>query len=241
MIQIKWTWALIPLFVAVIAVQTCALVQRAGRAERAEQAAEAAGMRTEGLIAEQRVTERQLRDALDDADALREQLARAPKGSEVREVTRWKTKSVEIAVPSPPCDGSSSPPQHEPGSVISPPSPAPFSVRLEGSEARLETRGGTLFAIGSVDIWRTSPPPEERLARLPWEAEATSYLTPPAPTRQRKGWGIGPAVGLIDSTWAYGAAATGPVLGKRVGLQPAAWALAGDGHWNAAGAVLISW
>lgn len=240
MIAIRWTWALIPLLVAVLGVQTCALVQRGGRAERAEQAAEAAALRTEGLIAEQRVTERQLRDALDDADGLREQMAKAPKGSEVREVTKWKTKSVEIAIPSPPCD-SSSPPQHEPGSVYSPPGPAPFSVRLEGVEARLETRGGTLFAVGSVDIIRTQPPPEERLARLPWEADATSYLTPPPPTRQRRGWGVGPAVGMIDSTWAYGAAATGPVLGKRVGIQPAAWALAGDGHWTGAGAVLIAW
>ena len=80
MIQIRWTWALIPLFVAIIGVQTCALVQRAGRAERAEQAAEAAGMRADDLIAEKRGTERQLRDALEDADGLREQLAKAPKG-----------------------------------------------------------------------------------------------------------------------------------------------------------------
>lgn len=239
--RVSWTWALIPLLVALVGIQTCALVQRAGRAERAEQALEAEQLRADGLVTEQRVTERQLRDALDDADQLREQLAQAPRGSTPREIVKWRTKSVEIPVPSPPCDGSSSPPDNTPGPVLSPPGPGAFSVRLEGTEARLETRGGSLFAVGSVDIIRTEPPPEERLARLPWEAEATSYLTPPPPTRQRRGWGVGPAVGLVNGSWVYGAAATGPVLGKRVGIQPAAFGLAGDGDWTLAGAVLVAW
>jgi len=237
--MIRWTWALIPLFVAIIGIQTCALVQRAGRVERAEQTAEAERLRADGLATSVTVTERQLRDALDDADMLRDQVSRAPKGSEVREVTRWKTRDVRIEVPTA-CDRSSPPPD-EPGPVFSPPGPAPFSVRLEGTEARLETRQGSLFAVGSVDIVQTEPPPEKLLARLPWEARATEYLTPPPATRQRRGWGVGPAVGLVDGTWAYGAAATGPVLGSRVGLQPAAWALAGDGHWTGAGAVLVAW
>lgn len=239
MIAVKWTWALIPLVVALFAVQTCALVSKEKQADDLRMAAEAARLRADELAVAEVSSQRQLRAALDDADLLRDQLARAPRGTEVREVVKWKTKSVEITVPSTPCDGSSSPP--EPGSVISPPGPAPFSVRLEGTEARMETRDGNLFAVGSVDIIRETPPPEEVIARLPWEADATRYLTAAPPAKRRAGWGLGPAVGLVDGEWVYGAAATGPALGGRVALQPAAWALAGEGHWTGATALMVTW
>jgi hypothetical protein len=239
--RVSWSWALIPLVIAVFAIQTCALVNRGNKVDDLRQTAEEAELRAEGLAVAQQQTERQLKDALDDADQLREQLAAAPRGSTPREVVKWRTKSVEIPVPSSPCDGSSSPPQDEPGSVLSPPTPAPFSVRLEGTQATLQTRKGSMFVVGSVDIVRVTPEPEELLARLPWETDATEFLVAAPAPRRRAGWGVGPAVGLVDGEWVYGAAATGPALGGRVALQPAAWALAGDGHWTGAGAVLVTW
>ena len=240
MIQIRWTWALVPLLVTLFAVQTCALVSKENQADALRMTVEAERMRADGLAVGQVATERQLRDAIADADSLRTMLAQAPRGSTPREVVKWKTRSVEIPSPSTPCDGSS-PPSHEPGPVPLSPASAPFSVRLEGSEARMESRAGALFAVGSVDIVRTSPPPEERIATLPWEAAATEYIVAVQGPKRRAGWGLGPAVGLVDGEWVYGGAATGPALGGRVALQPAAWALAGDGHWTAAGSMLLTW
>lgn len=237
--KLVWTWSLVPLIVALFAVQTCALVSKENQVADLRKATEAATLRADGLAVAERVSQRQLREAIEDADALREQIAQAPRGSEVKEVVRWKTKSTPIPLPTE-CPGSSSPP-NEPGSATSPPSPAPFSVRLEGTQASLQTKAGALFVVGSVDVIQVTPEPEKVLATLPWEADATRYLTAAPPAKRRSGWGLGPAVGLVDGSWVYGAAATGPAIGGRVALQPAAWALAGDGHWSAASAVMITW
>ena len=54
--------------------------------------------------------------------------------------------------------------------------PVAFDVR--GGEARLESEAGNYWAVGSVELWRLSPPPEEMLGTAGWRSDLTELTRP---------------------------------------------------------------
>jgi hypothetical protein len=205
--------------------------------------AEARALAAQDLVVAERISARDARAArrtmARESEHLREQLRRLRETTgaepEVVERVRWRTREVEVPVadacpPLPPQGGDGGPDL---------PSPPAFSLEVRGLEARVVTDAGNRVALGEVEVWRTEPPPDTLLARLPWEAELTqleSTEVGPPP-----GWELGPAAGLVDGEWALGAAAVGPPVSVwRVRARPMGMALAGGGEWSVAAGVTIS-
>lgn len=194
----------------------------------------------QGYAVAERVKARELEARLGElapeVERLRDQLGRK---ATVREVVRWRTADVTVwpggpldpdAPPLPECADDAGP-----GGLDCP----PVVVRAEGAEARLETREGNVVAIGSVDLVRVSPEPEERF-RVPWES-AELTLPPAEPTRVR--WSVGPAVGLTSEGWVAGAVALPPPARVgRVELRPVVSLMVGpSGEYVASGGLVVGW
>jgi hypothetical protein len=188
---------------ALLAVLAAAAVQRArGKAAEAERQLEAARAEQAGAIVAQQIAQEALDASLDREAGLTAQLDRvaqvAPKTT-VREIVRWRSGEIEVAAETL-CPEPGTTPQAQPA-------PIPIRFRIAGVEARLESQKGNLFAVGSVELWRTSPLPEEMLGRAPWKSgellapkvELGASLSrfawgPRRPKHWRTGWFAGPAI-----------------------------------------------
>ncbi len=184
--------------------------------------AEAVAAEAAGLRVAKEVSDRQLEAAAHENDALAEEIERvravAPK-AKVIERTRWQTREVEVPVDRViPVDRiiEVAPECAELGELLG---NVAFSVA--GTEARLETKAGNLFAVGEVEVWREAPPPREQLFSAPWESPLTEVL------RQRqtaeRPWKLDLLAGVTTGPgWALGAHWRRP---RRFILPDGAWGL----------------
>lgn len=107
------------------------------------------------------------------------------KDPEVREVIRWRTPDIEVPA------AVVCPDVAEPGPAPAP-RPAPFAFRVEGAEARLITELGNIFATGTVELWRTRPPPETILGETIWRTDVTELMvTPESVPQEVRRWALG--------------------------------------------------
>lgn len=70
-----------------------------------------------------------------------------------------------------------------------------FELEPRGAEARLRTEKGNVFAVGTVELWRTAPPPEALLGVTGWRQDVTEVLRirEPEPPR-RLPFAVGPVL-----------------------------------------------
>lgn len=185
----------------------------------AQAEAEAARMELRGWRAAKVKAEDDLAVVTSQAHHLKEEIAeltealgRRPK---VRETVRWRSK--EIAVPGGLLEGMVWPDEPE-GSLPSEgyknadeqPAAPEIRFQVRGTDARVESRAGNLFAVGEVELWKTYPPPEALLGTAPWEASVTELSVDGPPKRKRGPYVLG--VGLTtDGSWI--AHAAGPIKG----------------------------
>lgn len=210
-------WHLVVALV-LVALGGFALVGHIDRVRLTAQAeAEAARMELQGWRAAKVKAEDDLAVVTSQAHHLEEEIAelaealgRRPK---VRETVRWRSK--EIAVPGGLLEGMVWPEEDEPYEAApelpGEPSEAPeIRFQVRGTEARVESRAGNLFAVGEVELWKTFPPPEALLGTAPWEATVTELSVDEPPKRKRGPYVLG--VGLTtDGSWI--AHAAGPIKG----------------------------
>lgn len=169
--------------------------------QESERRLEAAQLEVAGLTTAHRATVRELED---EADSLREIISEtrlAAPDAEVREVTRWRTRDVEIPCPSGGDEGTggSVPPPHRAGSNPARPVPSPsISLGFEVRSAELETRAGNRIFVAELDVIRTAPPPEEVIATLRPEVDATSYFSADVGVEREPRWFIGVGAAWID-------------------------------------------
>lgn len=214
---------------------------RAGRAEAARRTAEQAALEAEGVATVQYTSAAELAGEVDRLTARSSELERQV--ARVREtapsakpevVIDWSTGPVEI--PCPQTDAS----EPEDGA----PGPPPFAIDVRGQQLQLVTDAGNRALVGTVDVWRVVPPPEELLARRPVRFDQVIGLTPGDAWEPR--WGVGPTVGLLNGRLVYGGTLALPPARFR-----AAWrdwqvdaqvtAVAGEGEWGVLVTALGRW
>ncbi len=145
--------------------------------DQAQRLAEAAEAEMAGLIVAEQDSQKALSDALSEQDNLQDQLNELRKtvpSTKVKEVIRWRTKEIEVPVEKivrlPGETKTVYRDREVPGELPD----IIFAVR--GSEARLASAYDNVFAIGSVELWRVEPPPEEMLGQSDWQADVTDLL-----------------------------------------------------------------
>jgi hypothetical protein len=191
---------------------------------------------TEALVAEKAGVivglETDNRGLRERASVLEEEIERlretVPK-VEIREVVKWKVREVEIPVPFEKTvmkcpDGTE---------LECPDCPQPI-LDFEGASARLDSERGNIFAVGSVDVWRTYPEPRELVGSFPWRQDDVELFVklPPQP----KGWGVGASAGFLNGQLVYGPAVALPQWKPRIfrwqpEIETTASAVAGGGEW----------
>lgn len=204
----------------------------------------------DALTAEQR-SRRDLEQQADvlrgEIDSLATQLGHKPK---IVEVVKWKTKEVVIEtsrtgeVICPPgytqveMDGKPYCAPSDGGAAIPPCPDCPdVLLRVEGAEARLESKAGNLFAVGQVSLVQTQP--VNRIYTVPFES---GELSIPAPTPTRVRWMLGGGAQLTNDGMQYGVAAATPQM--RLGRVAARGMVTAttDGTDGAVGGwVLLGW
>jgi len=174
--------------------------------------------------------ERQLGELKPEVDRLRKALDAKPK---VKEVIKWRTEEVPVYA-----GGETTEVECPDGTIYNVPCPE-VRVAVEGAEARLETEGNNIVALGEVTIIRTTPLPEERFT-VPFRVE---QLSVEAPKPQRVRWDIGPAGAISDTGWQLGAMAAAPPLRLwRVEARPVFGVMIGPGGgYTATAGLLFGW
>ena len=193
--------------VLLLAVWGMARAHYLGQTREIERKLEAAEAREAGLIVAELASQRAAEKSATEADELREQIetvrAEVP-DAEVREVTRWKTKTVSV-----PVDRIVEIPVEVPRGTPDCPivELPPVRMYAQGSEARLESEAGNHFAVGEIEVWRVADP-DEMLFSAPWEADLTELVVV-APKEMRP-WRLSVRAGLTSSPgWYVGAGWTG--------------------------------
>jgi hypothetical protein len=177
---------------------------RAERLARALQEAEAEVLRQRGGIVAARASDRELEEAAAPLREQIEELAGDDVGISVTETLTWETEAFRVPWPrdvAAPTRGGGATEGRPDNSSSSPPAPAgpsDFShcpeplLKVETTEARLETEKGNAFAVGEVEVWRLAPPPQEVIWREPFRANASALLRRSLPADDRgPSWGLG--------------------------------------------------
>lgn len=133
-----------------------------------------------------------------ERDTLRQEFMRiqdvAP-DVEIRETIRWRTREVEVPVDRvlgfqfgktafsvrEDCED-----ECEAAVLSAFDSLPPITFEVRGVEARMESEAGNLFAVGEVELWRTSPEPIEQVAVAPWRSDAVDYQREPLKVKLRR-------------------------------------------------------
>ena len=187
---------------------------------RAESSLVASGNALVAAEASKRDMARSLGSFRQEVESLQQQLGQRAK---VVEVVRWKTKEVRVETTVP--GVVLCPPGYQPITVVTNPptqkcapiagGPAidpcpecpPVKLSIAGVEARLQSRAGSLFAVGEVTVTQTEPLQSTQV--LPWSSGELKIETPPA-TRVR--WMLGGGAQLTDEGMQYGAAVVTPAM-----------------------------
>ena len=225
----RWPWLLA---VALLALGAFWIGSTRGDAARVElvRKAEAAEAKAAGLIVAERVKAAQVEHLAEESETLRNEIERlrevAPT-AEVREVVRWRTRSVEV-----PIDRIVEIPVDVPrGTLDCPGMPdlPPIQLYVTGSDARLRSDSGNVFAVGEVEVWRVADP-DVLLMAAPWEADLTELVTViPAPTYRRLGYWLGASRRLSIDTLYH------PLSDQE------SWSTSSESRWTGRGGVSWRW
>ena len=211
-----------------------------------------ARLKAEGLLV---IEQRNEDDVRGFADSLASQLAdseQALEDAKLKLAAALRTGSQIVApVASPPSSGAAG------GGVVAGPASPPPSCPEPGCElctrpphsllpgdyaeigvdlAAWEERAGAQVLVGEAWLDRTKPEPRERLFSAPIAADASRVMVTESTPKRASRWGFGPAVGVAEGEWIYGAAVSAPDLKLgRLEIRPVGALLAGGGQEVAVG------
>jgi hypothetical protein len=214
----RWTLILLLLFVIVLAVWAArSETIKREQTRKIRNAQEQLALKNDHIVA-QTASIAGLEEALGASTAEVERLRETIPESEVKIVTRWRTKTERVEIPVPePVEVPVVEWRDRDCPVPQAPRTLPVDLTAEGTTAALDTREGAWFVVGDVTVSLDAGAGVVRKT-LPWDAEATEALQAFTPPEERgRSWFVGVGPGWVDGELGLGASLVGP------GWEPRLW------------------